>query len=237
VNELIKRARRAKIHALIVLHLKSKFGTFGKQKMQKKLLDNMGAEFEEVMNLHKIPKNDFPKMKNFKEALAKKDIKSYPKMKKDLLANIDDLLSKDMPKLMEMVPSEVHDDGEHGESKADNPFAHDDITEEQRKACAISGVMRSDWEVIFNKFPLTDGKVQGQDVMQHMMASGLLESVLRKVWGLSDIDGDGKLDLDEFCVASFLIDAKKKNVIDEIPTSLPDRLIPPTKFYLFRKND
>merc|ERR1719189_168440 len=48
VNEMIKRARRAKIHAQIILHLKSKMPTLGKAKAQKKLIEKLGDEFKEV---------------------------------------------------------------------------------------------------------------------------------------------------------------------------------------------
>ena len=64
-----------------------------------------------------------------------------------------------------------------------------------------------------------------------MMRSKLPNSVLRRVWNLADIDGDGMLDRDEFAVAMFLIDHKIGG--NDIPGSLPERLIPPSKMRLF----
>ena len=60
-----------------------------------------------------------------------------------------------------------------------------------------------------------------------MVKSKLPNSVLRRVWALSDIDKDGMLDRDEFAVAMFLIDHKLKG--NDIPETLPDRVIPPSK--------
>ena len=62
------------------------------------------------------------------------------------------------------------------------------------------------------------------------MRSKLPNSVLRRIWNLSDIDQDGMLDRDEFAVAMFLIDHKIGG--NDIPDSLPDRLIPPSKVHL-----
>lgn len=60
-----------------------------------------------------------------------------------------------------------------------------------------------------------------------MVKSKLPNSVLRRVWALSDIDGDGMLDRDEFAVAMFLIDHKISG--NDIPEYLPSRVIPPSK--------
>ena len=44
---------------------------------------------------------------------------------------------------------------------------------------------------------------------------------------MADIDGDGMLDRDEFAVAMFLIDHKLND--NDLPETLPDRVIPPNK--------
>ena len=48
-----------------------------------------------------------------------------------------------------------------------------------------------------------------------------------KIWKLSDIDKDGLLDTDEFALAMYLIDIKLQN--HDLPSELPDHLIPPSK--------
>ena len=50
INELIKRARLAKVHALVIAHLRSKMPSlWGKGSKQKKLLEGIVDEFKETM--------------------------------------------------------------------------------------------------------------------------------------------------------------------------------------------
>lgn len=63
-----------------------------------------------------------------------------------------------------------------------------------------------------------------------MVKSKLPNSVLAKVWKLSDIDKDGLLDADEFALAMHLINIKLDG--HDLPSELPDHLIPPSKRFL-----
>jgi len=239
VNETIKRARKAKIHALIILHLKEQFGVFGKGKKQTKLLENLGDEFKKVMEKEQVPKNDFPNIKRFRECLKKFEIHKFPKMKKDLLVNLEQMLSVDMPKLMSMVPSEV----EEGQTDVkDNPFAFDEDTHPQGLKWIVDNAGAKAFENKFNMLKLTNQRVSGDDVKQTMQESGLPVSVLGKIWTISDMDKDGWLDLDEFSVVSYLMKAVKDKEIspDDLPSEpdeLPLRLIPPSKRYLYKPKD
>ena len=67
----------------------------------------------------------------------------------------------------------------------------------------------------------------GAVAREEMIRSKLPNSVLRRVWALSDIDEDGMLDRDEFAVAMFLIDHKLSG--NDIPETLPERVVPPSK--------
>lgn len=60
-----------------------------------------------------------------------------------------------------------------------------------------------------------------------MVKSKLPNSVLSKIWKLSDVDKDGKLDSDEFALAMHLINIKLDG--NDLPTDLPDHLLPPSK--------
>ena len=60
-----------------------------------------------------------------------------------------------------------------------------------------------------------------------LVESGLPTESLRIIWDLSDIDGDGSLDLAEFTVAMHLCQACKSG--DALPESLPAELVPPDK--------
>jgi hypothetical protein len=60
-----------------------------------------------------------------------------------------------------------------------------------------------------------------------MVKSKLPNSVLGKIWKLSDIDKDGFLDADEFALAMHLINVKVDG--HDLPSELPEHLIPPSK--------
>lgn len=60
-----------------------------------------------------------------------------------------------------------------------------------------------------------------------MVKSKLLNSVLGKIWKLSDINKDGLLDSDEFALAMHLINIKLEGY--DLPAELPEHLIPPSK--------
>lgn len=58
INEFVKRARAAKIHAYIISHLKKEMpAMMGKAKTQQRLIDNLEDEFAKVfpLNLPSLP--------------------------------------------------------------------------------------------------------------------------------------------------------------------------------------
>lgn len=59
------------------------------------------------------------------------------------------------------------------------------------------------------------------------MKSKLPNSVLARVWQLSDVDRDGDLDRDEFALANYLVNLKQEG--HDLPSELPEHLIPPSK--------
>ena len=60
-----------------------------------------------------------------------------------------------------------------------------------------------------------------------MVKSKLPNSVLGKVWKLSDVNKDGMLDSDEFALAMHLINVKLDG--HDLPADLPPHLVPPSK--------
>jgi len=57
--------------------------------------------------------------------------------------------------------------------------------------------------------------------------SGLPNALLRQVWALSDVDGDGVLDADEFAVATYLCHLARQGT--PLPATLPFDVVPPSK--------
>ena len=69
-------------------------------------------------------------------------------------------------------------------------------------------MLPSDWaeaEQKFNELPHQDGFLSGNSVKPMMLASGLPPQILARIWQMVDTDADGKLRVNEFCVALFLI--------------------------------
>lgn len=60
-----------------------------------------------------------------------------------------------------------------------------------------------------------------------MVKSKLPNTVLGKIWKLSDVDHDGFLDGDEFALAMHLINVKLDG--HDLPPELPRHLVPPSK--------
>ena len=83
------------------------------------------------------------------------------------------------------------------------------------------------WSSLFEAGAAVDGKLTGNQVKPIMMKSNLPNSVLSKIWSLADVDMDGMLDEEEFCLAMYLIDYKLSG--NDLPSQLPAHMRPPNK--------
>ncbi|KAF3601044.1 hypothetical protein F2Q69_00037808 [Brassica cretica] len=101
INEFVKRARAAKIHACIISHLKKEMpAIMGKAKAQQKLVDNLEDVFGKVQREHHLPKGDFPNVEQFREVLCGYNIDKFEKLKPKMLQTVDDMLGYDIPELL-----------------------------------------------------------------------------------------------------------------------------------------
>jgi len=66
-----------------------------------------------------------------------------------------------------------------------------------------------------------DGFVTGGEAVPFFVLSGLNQDTLAAVWALSDVDGDGRLDLKEFTCATFFVFQLAQGKLPALPTSLP----------------
>ncbi|XVF03785.1 hypothetical protein REPUB_Repub05bG0023000 [Reevesia pubescens] len=101
INEFVKRARAAKIHAHIIGHLKKEMpAMIGKAKTQQKLIDNLADEFGKVQREHHLPPGDFPNVEHFKEVLSGYNFDKFEKLKPKMIQAVDDMLGYDIPELL-----------------------------------------------------------------------------------------------------------------------------------------
>ncbi|KAL2476076.1 EH domain-containing protein 1 [Abeliophyllum distichum] len=101
INEFVKRARAAKIHAYIISHLKREMpAMMGKAKTQQKLIDNLADEFAKVQREHHLPAGDFPNIEHFRDVLSGYSIDKFEKLKPKMIQTVDDMLGYDIPELL-----------------------------------------------------------------------------------------------------------------------------------------
>ncbi|KAF5728557.1 EH domain-containing protein 1 [Tripterygium wilfordii] len=101
INEFVKRARAAKMHAYIISHLKKEMpAIMGKAKAQQRLIDNLQDEFAKVQREFHLPVGDFPNIEHFKEVLNGYSIDKFEKLKPKMIQTVDDMLGYDIPELL-----------------------------------------------------------------------------------------------------------------------------------------
>jgi EH domain-containing protein 1 len=101
INEFVKRARAAKIHAYIIGHLKKEMpAMIGKAKTQQRLIDNLENEFVKIQREFHLPPGDFPNVDQFKEILTGYNFDKFEKLKPKMIQAVDDMLGYDIPDLL-----------------------------------------------------------------------------------------------------------------------------------------
>ncbi|KAI0222733.1 Epidermal growth factor receptor substrate 15-like 1 [Lamellibrachia satsuma] len=71
-----------------------------------------------------------------------------------------------------------------------------------------------------------DGLVNGIELREIFLQSGLNQAVLAHIWTLCDTRGVGQLNLEQFCLAMYLVQLKLTGV--DPPQTLPANMVPPS---------
>lgn len=107
LNDLIKRARLAKVHAYIIAELRKDMPSmFGKDSKKKDLIKNIGQIYDKLQREHQISMGDFPDTKKMQEVLQNQDFTKFQLIKPKLLDIVDRMLAEDIAMLMAMIPQE-----------------------------------------------------------------------------------------------------------------------------------
>jgi len=212
---------------------------FGKDSKKKELIKQLGKIYSDIEQEHGISRGDFPNLERMKEQLNNQDFTKFHSLKSNLIKTVDTMLSTDIARLMEMIPLEDQNnqndaghtvEGGAFEGYKESPFGFG------RGEGADAGKGEHEWIVnkdryqydeAFDKLGPVNGKVSGAAAKAEMVKSKLPNSILGKIWKLADIDRDGMLDIDEWALANHLISIKLDG--HDIPSELPDHLVPPSK--------
>ncbi|XP_058876313.1 EH domain-containing protein 2-like [Acipenser ruthenus] len=241
LNDLVKRARLVRVHAHIISYLKKEMpSVFRKDNKKKDLINKLPVIFAKIQLEHHISPGDFPDCAKMQEQLAVHDFSKFHSLKPALLASLDELLSSDIAKLMPLLRQEELESGgpENGvqggafEGTRQGPFGEGSWGEEPEGEEGEEGewVVTKDkpkYDEIFYTLSPSEGKLSGTKARGWMVTTRLPNSVLGRIWKLSDVDRDGMLDHEEFALASHLIEVKLEG--HGLPPELPRHLVPPSK--------
>uniref|UniRef100_A0A1D5Q525 EH domain-containing protein 1 n=2 Tax=Macaca TaxID=9539 RepID=A0A1D5Q525_MACMU len=237
LNDLIKRARLAKVHAYIISSLKKEMpNVFGKESKKKELVNNLGEIYQKIEREHQISPGDFPSLRKMQELLQTQDFSKFQALKPKLLDTVDDMLANDIARLMVMVrqeeslmPSQVVKGGAF-DGTMNGPFGHgygegagegiDDVE-------WVVGKDKPTYDEIFYTLSPVNGKITGANAKKEMVKSKLPNTVLGKIWKLADVDKDGLLDDEEFALANHLIKVKLEGKAHHFSRSIKtERMFP-----------
>ncbi|KAG0054504.1 hypothetical protein BGZ83_011098 [Gryganskiella cystojenkinii] len=234
VNEIVKRARLAKVHAYLIGHLKKEMpAVFGKTSRQQELIRDLDKEFVKVQQIYSIPEGDFPNLEKFRQSLRVYKFESFSKIKEPILAVAEEALSVDLPKLMRRFPqgNPLLDQAQR------NPFLIPDMSNSLLSPGGSGGeIPPSYWHFssvdkasampIFMTLRPIEGRINGSTAKPYLMSTGLSMEILAKVWTLADWDSNGYMDENEFAVALHLIRAIENGGESILPETLPRTMIP-----------
>lgn len=244
LNDLVKRARLVRVHAHIISYLKQEMpSVFRKDNKKKNLIYQLPVIFSKIQLQHHISPGDFPDCAKMQEQLMAHDFTKFKALKPNLMAMLDELLANDIAKLMPLLRQEEIDAGIQPGVQGGaflgtraGPFMEGDPFGETTDQNGEMGEEDEEWvvtkdkpkydEIFYNLAP-NEGKLSGIKAKDWMVSTRLPNSVLGRIWKLSDVDRDGMLDDEEFALASHLIEVKLDG--HGLPPELPARLVPPSK--------
>ncbi|CAE7183600.1 Ehd1 [Symbiodinium pilosum] len=234
VNDLIKRARLAKVHAMLLDYFYKRMPTFfGHAKEQERMIQDLPNIYQEIAVQKGIPLGDFPDPRMMQQILTPMDFSTFKPVDGEKLQALEALLAVDLPKLLQLIPEEQMRHGIGDAAIAQvvgmaSPFAVMKV-EGNTEQSAYKGQWHripavEDFKAGFDELHPMDGKINAQQAKQKMVESHLPSNVLHRIWSLADVDKDGFLTLPEYAIAMHLVQMKLDG--QDLPTTLPQEMLP-----------
>lgn len=246
LNDLVKRARLVRAHAHIISYLKEEMPTiFCKESKKHNLIYQLPVIFTKIQQQKHVPAGDFPDCTKMQEKLLGQDFSKFKTLKPGLMASLDKLLTIDIANLVPLLqqqelqkkkkslPSLLDAEflgtfrPEHYKRDPFKELPKDNDSNDSEFEEWIVEKYKPKYDEIFYNLSPNEGKLSGTKVREWMTTTLLPNSTLAHIWRLSDVDGDGMLDNEEFALAVHLIEGKLEGYY--LPRELPSHLVPPSK--------
>ena len=93
------------MHAYIVHYLRKQMPfIYGRSEKQQRLLERLESEFVACARRYNLPLGDFPDVEQYRKMLSEvKDISDFKKLDKNMIYEMDKVLTEDIPKLLQKV--------------------------------------------------------------------------------------------------------------------------------------
>ena len=169
LNDLIKRARLVKVHALIITYLKKQMPMIGKNNKKEELLRKLEKVFQAVETENKIPRSDFPDLEKMRKTLTQHDFSKFNSFDQKLVDKVDKMLTEEIPRLMSLIPQEDLTRGREGNNRVSSVgvFSKDTLpggvgfNEGIGEPIWVVSKEKSKYDDIFNSLEVMGGKVTG----------------------------------------------------------------------------
>lgn len=234
VNDLIKRARLARVHAILLDHLYKDMPTFfGHAREQERMIRRLPEIYSEIAAQRGLPLGDFPDPRMMQQHLAPLDFSTFKPLDPEKMKALESLLAMDLPKLVQMIPEEQERNAIAAAAIAQvagaaSPFAVMKIAGASEHSVNLAQWLVSpdaeEYAEEFERLGPQDGKIAGHTAKEKLVETHLPSNVLHRIWALADVDRDGLLTLHEYALARHL--AKMKLSGQDLPVSLPPEMLP-----------
>uniref|UniRef100_G3N8N6 EH-domain containing 4 n=2 Tax=Gasterosteus aculeatus TaxID=69293 RepID=G3N8N6_GASAC len=237
LNDLIKRARLAKVHAYIISYLKKEMPSlFGREKKKEELISRLPEIYCILQREHHISPGDFPNVAKMQAVIKGQRSMEVIVLSPKCTLGMDVIVLS--PKCTLGMERHTRKRTQTNSKKYSNTAfdgSQDGPFGRGYGEGISAGADAEDWIVsrekhrydeIFYMLTPVNGKITGVNAKKEMMNSRLPNTVLGKIWKLADCDHDGMLDDEEFALAQHLIKVKLEGY--ELPAELPEHLVPPS---------